>query len=33
MDGEDIRLSGLEQASDGLYAEVLLWSASGPIAR
>jgi hypothetical protein len=32
-DGEDIQSSGLEQASDGLYAEVLLWCASGPIAR
>jgi hypothetical protein len=30
---EDIRSSGLEQASDGLYAEVLLWRASEPIAR
>jgi hypothetical protein len=33
MDGEDSRLSGLVQVSDGLYAEVLLWCASGPIAR
>jgi hypothetical protein len=33
VDGEDIRSSGLEQASDGLYAEVPLWCASGPIAR
>jgi hypothetical protein len=33
VDGEDIRSSGLEQASDGLYAEVPLWRASGPIAR
>jgi hypothetical protein len=33
VDGEDIRLSGLVQVSDGLYAEVLLWCASGPIAR
>jgi hypothetical protein len=30
MDGEDIRLSG--QVNDGLYAEVPLWCASGPIA-
>jgi hypothetical protein len=33
VDGEDSRSSGLAQASDGLYAEVLLWCASGPIAR
>jgi hypothetical protein len=33
VDGEDIRLSGLEQASDGLYAGVLLWCASGLTAR
>jgi hypothetical protein len=33
VDGEDIRSSGLEQANDGLNAEVLLWCASGPIAR
>jgi hypothetical protein len=33
VDGEDIRSSGLDQASDGLYAEVPLWCASGPIAR
>jgi hypothetical protein len=32
MDGEDSRSSGLVQVSDGLYAEVLLWCASGPIA-
>jgi hypothetical protein len=32
VDGEDIRSSGLVQVSDGLYAEVLLWCASGPIA-
>jgi hypothetical protein len=31
--GEDIRSSGLEQASDGLYAEMPLWCASEPIAR
>jgi hypothetical protein len=31
--GEDIQSSGLEQASDGLYAEVPLWCASGPLAR
>jgi hypothetical protein len=31
-DGEDSRSSGLVQVSDGLYAEVLLWCASGPIA-
>jgi hypothetical protein len=33
VDGEDIRSSGLVQVSDGLLAEVLLWCASGPIAR
>jgi hypothetical protein len=33
VDGEDIRSSGLVQVSDGLYAEVPLWRASGPIAR
>jgi hypothetical protein len=33
VDGEDIRSSGLVQVSDGLYTEVLLWCASGPIAR
>jgi hypothetical protein len=33
VDGEGIRSSGLEQASDGLDAEVPLWCASGPIAR
>jgi hypothetical protein len=33
VDGEDSRSSGLDQASDGLYAEVPLWCASGPIAR
>jgi hypothetical protein len=33
VDGEVIRSSGIEQASDGLYAEVPLWCASGPIAR
>jgi hypothetical protein len=33
VDGEDIRSSGLEQASDGLYAEEPLWCASAPIAR
>jgi hypothetical protein len=32
VDDEDIRSSGLVQASD-IYAEVPLWSASGPIAR
>jgi hypothetical protein len=30
---EDIRSSGLVQVNDGLYAEVPLWCASGPIAR
>jgi hypothetical protein len=33
VDGEDIRSSGLVQVSDGPYAEVLSWCASGPIAR
>jgi hypothetical protein len=33
VDDEDIRSSGLLQVSDGLYAEVLFWCASGPIAR
>jgi hypothetical protein len=33
VDGEDSRSSGLVQVNDGLYAEVLLWCASGPIAR
>jgi hypothetical protein len=33
VNGEDIRLSGLMQVNDGLYAEVPLWCASGPIAR
>jgi hypothetical protein len=33
VDGEDIRSSGLLQVNDGLYAEVPLWCASGPIAR
>jgi hypothetical protein len=33
MDDEDIRLSGLVQVNDGLYAEVPLWCASGLIAR
>jgi hypothetical protein len=33
VDGEDIRSSGIVQVSDGLYAEVLSWCASGPIAR
>jgi hypothetical protein len=33
VDSEDSRSSGLVQVSDGLYAEVLLWCASGPIAR
>jgi hypothetical protein len=33
VDGEDSRLSGLEQASDRLYAEVPLWCASAPIGR
>jgi hypothetical protein len=30
---EDIRSSGLVQVNDGLYAEVPLWCANGPIAR
>jgi hypothetical protein len=33
VDDEDIRLSGLVQVNDGLYAEVPLWRASGPLAR
>jgi hypothetical protein len=33
VDNEDIRSSGLVQVNDGLYAEVPLWCASGPIAR
>jgi hypothetical protein len=33
VDGKESRSSGLVQVSDGLYAEVLLWCASGPIAR
>jgi hypothetical protein len=33
MDDEDIRSSGLVKVNDGLCAEVLLWCASGPIAR
>jgi hypothetical protein len=33
VDGEDSQSSGLAQVSDGLYAEVLFWCASGPIAR
>jgi hypothetical protein len=33
VDDEDIRSSGLVQFNDGLYAEVQLWCASGPIAR
>jgi hypothetical protein len=33
MDGGDSRSSGLMQVSDGLYAEVLLWCASGPVAQ
>jgi hypothetical protein len=32
-DDEHIRSSGLVQVNDGLYAEVPLWCASGPIAR
>jgi hypothetical protein len=32
-DDEDIRLSGLVQVNGGLYAEVPLWCARGPIAR
>jgi hypothetical protein len=33
VDDEDIRSSGLVQVNDGLFAEVPLWCASGPIAR
>jgi hypothetical protein len=33
VDDEDSRSSGLVQVSDGLYAEVPLWCASGPIAQ
>jgi hypothetical protein len=33
VDGEDSRSSGLAQVSDGLYAEVLFWCASGPRAK
>jgi hypothetical protein len=33
VDDEGIRSSGLVQVNDGLYAEVPLWCASGPIAR
>jgi hypothetical protein len=33
VDSEDSRSSGLVQVNDGLYAEVLLWCASRPIAR
>jgi hypothetical protein len=33
VNDEDIRSSGLVQVNDGLYAEVPLWRASGPIAR
>jgi hypothetical protein len=33
VDDEDIRSSGLVQLNDGIYAEVTLWCASGPIAR
>jgi hypothetical protein len=33
VNDEDIRLSGLVQVNDGLYAEVPLWHASGAIAR
>jgi hypothetical protein len=33
MDDEDIRSSGLMQVNEGLYAEMPLWCASGPIAR
>jgi hypothetical protein len=33
VDDEDIRSLGLVQVNDGLYAEVPLWCASGPIAR
>jgi hypothetical protein len=33
VDDEDIRSSGLMQVNDGLYAKMLLWCASGPIAQ
>jgi hypothetical protein len=33
VDDEDIRSTGLVQVNDGIYAEVPLWGASGPIAR
>jgi hypothetical protein len=33
VDGEDIVGAGKWQVNDGLYAEVPLWCASGPIAR
>jgi hypothetical protein len=33
VDGEDSQSSGILQVNDGLYAEVPLWCASGPIAR
>jgi hypothetical protein len=33
VDGEDSRSSGLVQVSNGLYAQVLLWCANGPIVR
>jgi hypothetical protein len=33
VDDEDIRSSRLVQVNDGLYAEVPLWCAIGPIAR
>jgi hypothetical protein len=33
MDGKESRSLGLVQVSDGLYAEVQLLCASGPIAR
>jgi hypothetical protein len=33
VDDEDIQSSGLMQVNDGLYAEMPLWCASGPIAR
>jgi hypothetical protein len=32
VDDEDIRLTGLVQVNDGIYAEVPLWCARGPIA-
>jgi hypothetical protein len=32
-DDEDIRSTGLVQINDGIYAEVPLWCARGPIAR